>query len=553
MNELKKMFSYTHGYRFQFIFGVVLKGINALVTSYFMAVLLQTVTQALTMKTSSAVIKAVINTSPLFFLCLILQLFSVYIVGKAGSYAAMQMRKDIVSRILASDVGSISGKNSCDIIATFTSDIPTAFQNMTDIVSIPVNAIFLGLGGLIYILLIDTRLALLTFGIGIFIFIYSIFFAKWMRKISDKVLKGRAISVKYIKELLDGHITIHMFDMSAIILNRYRQVVNDVKKNSILYGTMSGLLGGVNNGVSYFFGKVLIFLAGLIVFSGKFDVPTMLGISQMAGGVTGIFFVSRILTDTQTALNGAKRAFGFMNDIKPERAKSTTGIYIEPNLGTPFITFDDVSFGYIGNVNILSHVSFGLDRNSASIFIGESGSGKTTILRLLEALYIPTSGKICLDGKDIRLWDLHELRIKMAYVPQDPLLFEGTIKYNICIGSDHWNNDRAIHAAEQAGAHSFIESFPYKYDTQVSEGGLSLSGGERQRIALARAFYRDAPVLLLDEATSAVDAKNESIIYECLKQYKKNHVVLFSTHKESALTIADNIYKVDSGKLLKIL
>jgi ATP-binding cassette subfamily B protein len=216
------------------------------------------------------------------------------------------------------------------------------------------------------------------------------------------------------------------------------------------------------------------------------------------------------------------------------------------------ITFDMVNFSYDEGHPVLNDVSITLEPSQTTAFVGSTGSGKTTIVKLLLRFYDPDSGTIRIDGTDISTLEQAELRQMMALVSQDVFLFHGTVAENIAYGAPDAPKESIEHAARAAEAHEFITSLPNGYETIVGERGQKLSGGQRQRLSIARALLTDSPILILDEATSAVDNETEAAIQRSLARVGHNRTMVVIAHRLSTIRHADIIYVVDNGSVAQI-
>ncbi len=213
------------------------------------------------------------------------------------------------------------------------------------------------------------------------------------------------------------------------------------------------------------------------------------------------------------------------------------------------IEFDNVSFGYTPNEPILKEISFIVEPRQVAAFVGPTGGGKTTIINLVARFYDPDSGKVKIDGSDIRGFKIRSLREQISFVLQDTLLFRASVWQNIAYGRPDAKRAEIIHAAELANADEFIREMPEGYDTMVGERGVTLSGGQRQRIAIARAVIRDTPILVLDEPTSGLDAQSEQVVIEALERLMKNKTSLVIAHHLATIVRADTIIVVKDNQL----
>ena len=261
----------------------------------------------------------------------------------------------------------------------------------------------------------------------------------------------------------------------------------------------------------------------------------------------------RQLANLQTVfaegLSAARRLFAAL-DVEPE-IRDTPGA---PDLpaGEAAIRFEDVSFAYQDGHPVLDGVTFEARRGQTIALVGPSGSGKTTLLNLIPRFYDPSSGRVTIDGTDIRQVRLESLRRQIALVTQEPFLFDDTIRANIAYGTKPEDEEQVIAAAKAAAAHEFIMGLPKGYDTRVGEAGALLSGGERQRIAIARAVYKDAPILLLDEPTSSLDSEAEAKVQAALERLMRGRTVLMIAHRLSTVKKADLICVLDQGRIIEI-
>ncbi len=213
------------------------------------------------------------------------------------------------------------------------------------------------------------------------------------------------------------------------------------------------------------------------------------------------------------------------------------------------VTFDDVRFGYDKDRSILDGVSFAVEAGQTLAIVGPSGAGKSTIARLLFRFYDPTGGRILIDGQDIRAVTQTSLRGAIGIVPQDTVLFNDSIGYNIAYGREGAEATEVVEAAKGAAIDGFIEGLPAGYETQVGERGLKLSGGEKQRVAIARTLLKNPPVLILDEATSALDSRTEAAIQDTLERISKRRTTLVIAHRLSTVTHADRIIVLEKGRV----
>lgn len=261
----------------------------------------------------------------------------------------------------------------------------------------------------------------------------------------------------------------------------------------------------------------------------------------------------RQLANLQTVmaegLSAARRLFASL-DVEPEVRERPGAKPLVITDGT--VAFDDVGFAYGAEDRpALQGVSFEVRRGETVALVGPSGGGKTTILNLIPRFYDASSGKVTIDGVDVRDVTLASLRDHVALVTQEPFLFDDTIRANIAYARPGATPEQVIEAAKAAAAHEFISALPEGYETLVGEAGARLSGGQRQRIAIARAFLKDAPILLLDEATSALDTESEAQVQAALSRLMHGRATILIAHRLSTVRGADRIYVIEKGKVVE--
>ena len=260
-------------------------------------------------------------------------------------------------------------------------------------------------------------------------------------------------------------------------------------------------------------------------------------------------FLGVLYREIKQGLTDLERMFGLMASNR-EIDDAPNAVALRPSAG-PQVRFDDVCFHYDERRPILSQVSFSIAPGTTTAVVGPSGAGKSTLGRLMFRFYDVTGGRILIDGQDIRGVTQASLRAAVGIVPQDTVLFNDTLRYNIAYGRPEAGDEEVRAAARAAQLDAFIESLPDGYETSVGERGLKLSGGEKQRVAIARMLLKNPPILILDEATSALDSRNEQAIQEALRRVAAGRTTLVIAHRLSTIIDADQILVLHEGRIVE--
>jgi ABC-type multidrug transport system fused ATPase/permease subunit len=286
-----------------------------------------------------------------------------------------------------------------------------------------------------------------------------------------------------------------------------------------------------------------------MAYTNRISFGEIVAIIGLQSGVSFMFLnFGYFVTQLQSSLAGSKRVLELL-DIEAER---TTGVtdYKKNKQKDIVIKMEGVSFGYNDNI-FMKKLNLEITKGDIIAFVGTSGGGKSTIIKILLGLYKPIEGRIWFEGKPSESYTLKELRNMIAYVPQEPYIFNGTIMENILYGNIAASFEDVITAAERAGANEFIKKLPNGYDTIIGAKGIDLSGGQKQRIAIARALLKNSPIIIFDEATSALDYETEHELQKVLSNIIKDKTVIFIAHRLSTIKYTNVIYVFDKGQIVE--
>jgi ABC-type multidrug transport system fused ATPase/permease subunit len=446
------------------------------------------------------------------------------------TYFSQNQASELSSRI-ATDINQISD--------TFTTNIAEFFRQLVIII-----------GGIVIICFMSWKMAMVMLAIIPVIAILTMFFAKYIRKLSRDVQDKIAESNVIVGESLQGIANVKSFTNESYEINRYGNKITEIMKLAIR--------GGIAKGT--FFSFIIFVLFGAIIFIVWYGIQLTLNgtisATDMISFLMYTVFVAASIGGIADQLAAIQRTIGATErvmdiiDGNPENLNlSAQTAEAKSKRLDGNISFDNISFYYDTrpDFQVLHNISFKANKGETVALVGPSGSGKSTIASLILRFYNPQTGSIKVDDKNVNEYDLTALRENMAIVPQDVLLFGGSIKENIAYGKPGATIAEIVEAARKANALEFIESFPDKFETVVGDRGIQLSGGQRQRIAIARAVLKDPSILILDEATSSLDSESERLVQEALDKLMVGRTSIVIAHRLSTIRKADKIIVIEKG------
>lgn len=370
------------------------------------------------------------------------------------------------------------------------------------------------------------------------------------KKSLDKKFETGAKSQSFLVESINGINTVKSFALEESFQEKYGELQADYVKAS--YNTQ--IIAGTSNGVASFISKVvdlvILVMGANLVIEGKLSIGQLVAFRMLSGRVSGpILRLVGLWQEYQQANLSVKRIGDIFNN-KVER-KNVISVAKIPKLEGA-INFNNVRFRYRPDASDVLHgISFDIKPGKVIGLVGRSGSGKSTISKLIQKLYVPQSGRISIDGMDLSLIDPVFLRKQIGIVLQENFMFNGTVAENISMHCKQMSMEKIVEVAKIAGAHEFIMDLEEGYNTMIGEKGVSLSGGQKQRIAIARAIINDPKILIFDEATSALDYESEAIIQQNMEDICKGKTVIIIAHRLSTLLFADEIMVIDKGQIVE--
>jgi len=439
-------------------------------------------------------------------------------------------------------------------VGELTSRITADVEQLQTVFSITlaefIRQLIVMLAGIVIIFLWTPDLSMVMLMIFPIVVIAAMIFGKYIRKLSKKRQDQLAETNTIVEETFQSFAVVKSFGNELYESLRYARSVDDIVRVSLHFAKIRGLFFIFI--ITVLFGAIFYILwrGALMVQAGSMesgDLFSFIIYTSILGGAIASF--GTLYTQIIGALGATERILDILGqdselDLKP-------AIDAEKNNLQGDITFESVLFSYPTrkDVTVLKGIDISIKPGEKIALVGQSGSGKSTIVQLLFKFYNPDQGKIVVDGKDIRDYNVSWYRNQLAVVPQEVLLFGGTILENIAYGNPKASFEEIKQAARLSNSFEFIESFPDGFHTIVGERGVKLSGGQRQRIAIARAILKNPKILILDEATSSLDAESEKLVQEALEYLMEGRTSIIVAHRLSTIRNTDKIYVIENGRI----
>lgn len=466
-------------------------------------------------------------------------------------YIVFNIKVSMFSKLTKLNMQYFEEHHSADVLKRLNQDAnslkDTYFSRVFRVLFIAFNGFVSILSMIIY----SWKLAAVSILFSLISVAISIYMNKLIKKLSKEIQGKIGKLSEGLSDILQGFLMIKMFSGAHIVMDSYLDENNKVKTSMVhrtrvlsmleMLTFLIGMLGNIGT----------IIVGVFLVLRGELDYGTVMAIITLQMSVSAMFqYMGGALADYTASLAEAQRVFDFLELDEVETHGLQENV-LEPKREDG-IHMENVTFSYKGRNKVLDSFNMNVDDGEKVMIVGESGCGKSTILKLLLRFYDKTQGRIHIYGHEISDYSLEQLHDMITYVPQGNYLFAGTIKDNISYGNPNANDSEIEKAAELAYAKEFIDEFPDGFNTELSLGGKNLSGGQRQRIAIARAFLKSSPILLMDEPSSALDVESEKKINLALSKLMEEKIVILVTHRTSSFADFDRVIQIKDDLMLDV-
>jgi len=479
--------------------------------------------------------------------------FRVILFAHVSEKAIRDLRRDLYNKMICLPIEFYENNRMGELVSRLTSDVERLYNTFSITLAEffrQVIILIIGVAFLIWNTASLAKIMLMTFPVVV---IGGFFFGKYIRKLSKQRQQDLADTNVILSETTQNIQTVKAYTNEAFESNRYGKSLNKLLKIALKYARGRAMFSVYI--VSIIFGALfyIIWRGAVLLEEGKMDVGDLVAFFMYTGFIgAAIAGLGNFLTEILGSLGATERIREIL-DLDSEVELNALDMNAKPVRLTGAVEYRDVNFHYPTrpDIEVLKGLNLKIDAGKKIALVGASGAGKSTIMQLLQRFYDIQSGDILVDGKSIFEYPIEDYRSNLGIVPQEVLLFGGSIRENLLYGKPDATEGELIEAAKQSNSWDFISQFPEGLDTKVGERGVKLSGGQKQRVAIARAILRNPAILLLDEATSALDAESEQVVQDALNQLMKGRTSLIIAHRLATIRDADMIYVVDQGQIIE--
>jgi ATP-binding cassette, subfamily B, bacterial MsbA len=550
MKEFRKILKYAKPYTKSLVFAFICLTLTSLV-NLVLPLIVRNMINAVVVLKDSQILDG--HAWDLLFIILLQAVFAVihnYVFGFVGHRMTTDFRIEFFSHIQSLSLRFFQNHRVGEILSRMSNDI-SVIQNA--LVTIPVALLRQSItliGAMAIILYLNWKLTGLILLILPPLMIFARVFGKRLRLFSEKLQDQVAQAIVVLEEVASSIKIVKSFTRENYERDRFTNKIETAFEKAVDKLKISSFFGPFILGLTFLVSAVLIWYGGYQVMLGTTtpgELAAFFLYALIVAGPIGTFV--RLYTQIQEASGAIRRVYEIL-DTQPAIENPDNPIFLENISGR--IQFDNVFFGYREESEILHNISFDIQPGQTVALVGPSGAGKSTVIKLLHRFFDVSQGSIRLDGHNIKELDRKSFLNQIALVPQETLLFGGTVKENILYGKLDASEEELEEAAKKANAHDFIVELEKGYETIVGEKGAKLSGGERQRIAIARAILKDPKILVLDEATSSLDNRSEALIQEAVETLMQNRTTFIVAHRLSTIHQADQIIVLEKGRVVEI-
>ena len=472
-----------------------------------------------------------------------------YLISYVGQKVVIDIRREVFKKIQRLSMAFYDKNKTGTIMSYVTNDVNALQTGLVDnIVEMITEGVIL-VASIVAMIYLDWKLFLFSLCTFPVVIMFIDFFGKKIRASGGKIQGATADLTSVLQEVVSSARVIKSFVREDYEIERFEAQNMHNFRAQMKYVKLSATLTPTIEFVAAIGVTMILWFGGNSVIDGDISAGALVAFLTYAVNISNpIKRLSRVIANIQKALAAADRVFDVLD--LPELIQNKPNAQLLPHVKGS-VSFNNVSFAYNTDESILDNVSFSATPGQVVALVGPSGAGKSTVASLLPRFYDVTGGSIVIDGLDIRDVTMESLREQVGIVPQETMLFNGSVYDNILYGRLDATEEEVMAASKAANAHNFITELPNGYDTQLGDRGVNISGGQRQRIAIARAILKNPQILILDEATSALDTESERVVQEALDRLMVGRTSFVIAHRLSTIKNADKILVMEKGKIVE--
>ena len=475
--------------------------------------------------------------------------FQSYSLNFIGEHILVDLRAALYRHLQTLSLDFYANRRIGELISRTTSDVSQVRILLTNNITQLLSNLVALIGSVVIVFLLNQRLVGFVLVLTLAIVGIAVTFGRSLQRLSTTLTDRLAAITVVLEEGLQGIRVVKSFTREEYEINRYNATMEGALTVALRLAVFRSGFGATMAFLGFAAIAVILWFSGREVVAGRLAFSTISGFLiyaiTIAASLAGL---SSLYGQFREAIGSVQRVFEIL-DTPPGVADAPNAAQLPAIQGA--INFTHVSFGYDANTAVINDISLAVAPGEIVALVGPSGAGKSTLFNLIPRFYDPTQGTVTIDGHDLRSVTQQSLRSQIGLVPQETLLFGGTIRENIVYGKLDASDDEIIAAAKAANAHTFIMATPQGYESIVGERGIKLSGGQRQRLAIARAILKDPRILLLDEATSALDSESEELVQDALDRLMQGRTSVIIAHRLSTIKIAHRIIVLDQGQIVE--
>ena len=550
MNLYFRALKYVKPYILRGICAAICTAIAAGGTAYLPWIIKDMVDQVLKEKNTEMLNYIVISIIVVFIIRGIAFYGQSYLMNYVGQRVIIDIRKAVFEKLQRLSLDFYDKNKTGTIMSYVTNDVNALQSAMVENVVEMVTESVILIASIVMMIYLDWRLFLVTFSTFPVVLLFIDQFGKRIRKSGSRIQEASADITSVLQETVSSARVIKSFVREEYEINRFdKENMNNFRAN-MKYAQLSATLTPTIEFVAAVGVTIILWYGGNSVIDGTITAGSLVAFLTYAVNISNpIKRLSRVIGNIQRAMAAAQRVFDVLD--LPETIKNLPEAKALPTVKGQ-VSFNNVSFSYNPGEQVLNNVSFNVKPGEMIAFVGPSGAGKSTVASLLPRFYDVTDGSITIDGEDIRRVTLDSLPEQVGIVPQETVLFNGSVYDNILYGRLDATKEEVEAAAKAANAHNFIMELPNGYQTMLGDRGVNISGGQRQRISIARAILKNPQILILDEATSALDTESERVVQEALDRLMIGRTSFVIAHRLSTIKNADKIMVLEKGTLAEM-